>query len=405
MAGATTQTAGRANHKTVDRLDSRLECRPETSVTDASFTLIDSLAEIDPAAWQALAGAQPMLSYAFLHALHDSGCASSATGWAPRYLIMQRDGELIGAMPLYLKNHSRGEYVFDQGWAQAFERNGLPYYPKLLCAVPFTPVTGARLLVRDGADRPLLAQAAIQLAQQLQTSSLHILFPDEPDRAALSAAGFLLRESVQFHWENAGYADFDAFLASMKMEKRKKLRQDQRRVEQAGIRYEHLRGKAISADMLAFFYRCYVGTYRAHYAQPYLSLDFFERLLRDLPDSLLLIIALRGAQPVAAALNLIGGDTMYGRYWGSEEYLSGLHFETCYMQSIRYCIAHGLARFEGGAQGEHKMSRGLVPTPTWSAHWIADARYADAIADFLSRETAAISDYLDELAEHSPYRS
>jgi predicted N-acyltransferase len=374
-------------------------------VTDASFTLIDNLAEIDPAAWQALAGEQPMLSYAFLHALHDSGCASSATGWAPRYLIMQRDGELVGAMPLYLKNHSRGEYVFDQGWAQAFERNGLPYYPKLLCAVPFTPVTGPRLLVRDSADRPLLAQAAIQLAQQLETSSLHILFPDEADRAALSAAGFLLRESVQFHWENAGYADFDAFLASMKMEKRKKLRQDQRRVEQAGIRYEHLRGKAISADMLAFFYRCYVGTYRAHYAQPYLSLDFFERLLRDLPDSLLLIIALRGDQPVAAALNLIGGDTMYGRYWGSEEYLSGLHFETCYMQSIRYCIAHGLARFEGGAQGEHKMSRGLVPTPTWSAHWIADARYADAIADFLSRETAAISDYLDELAEHSPYRS
>ncbi|WP_348694460.1 GNAT family N-acetyltransferase [Duganella fentianensis] len=358
-----------------------------------------------PEAWQALAGEQPMLSHAFLHALHDSGCASEATGWAPRYLIMQRAGQLVGAMPLYLKSHSRGEYVFDHGWAQAFERNGMPYYPKLLGAIPFTPVTGPRLLVRDPADRPLLAQAAIALARQLDTSSLHILFPCEEDRAALSAAGFMLREGVQFHWENAGYADFDAFLASLKMDKRKKLRQDQRRVAQAGIHYQHLRGSAIDADMLAFFYRCYVGTYRAHYSRPYLTLEFFQRLLREQPDSLLLIIALRGEQPVAAALNLIGGDTMYGRYWGTEEYLSGLHFETCYMQSIAYCITHGLARFEGGAQGEHKISRGLVPTPTWSAHWIADARFADAIADFLARETDAINHYLDELGEHSPYRS
>ncbi len=371
----------------------------------AEFSLIDDLSAIAPEAWQALAGEQPMLSHAFLHALHDSGCASEATGWAPRYLIMQRAGQLVGAMPLYLKSHSRGEYVFDHGWAQAFERNGMPYYPKLLGAIPFTPVTGPRLLVRDPADRPLLAQAAIALARQLDTSSLHILFPCEEDRAALSAAGFMLREGVQFHWENAGYADFDAFLASLKMDKRKKLRQDQRRVAQAGIHYQHLRGSAIDADMLAFFYRCYVGTYRAHYSRPYLTLEFFQRLLREQPDSLLLIIALRGEQPVAAALNLIGGDTMYGRYWGTEEYLSGLHFETCYMQSIAYCITHGLARFEGGAQGEHKISRGLVPTPTWSAHWIADARFADAIADFLARETDAINHYLDELGEHSPYRS
>jgi len=370
----------------------------------AEFSLIDSLTEIAPADWQALAGEQPMLSHAFLHALHDSGCASADTGWAPRYLIMRRAGQLAGAMPLYLKSHSRGEYVFDHGWAQAFERNGMPYYPKLLGAIPFTPVTGPRLLVLDPADRTLLAQAAIALARQLGTSSLHILFPCEEDRAALSAAGFMLREGVQFHWENAGYADFEAFLASLKMDKRKKLRQDQRRVAQAGIHYQHLRGSAISANMLGFFYRCYVGTYRAHYSRPYLTLDFFERLLREQPDSLLLIIALRGEQPVAAALNLVGGDTVYGRYWGTEEYISGLHFETCYMQSIAYCIAHGLARFEGGAQGEHKISRGLIPTPTWSAHWIADARFADAIADFLARETDAIGHYLDELGEHSPYR-
>lgn len=295
--------------------------------------------------------------------------------------------------------------MFDHAWADAFHRNGIDYYPKLLSAVPFTPVTGSRLLAHTQEDRQLLARAALQVARQLDTSSLHILFPDEQDRQALAEAGFMLREGVQFHWENAGYADFDAFLSNMKMEKRKKLKQDRRRVLDAGIAFEHLAGGQITDEALRFFYSCYVSTYEAHYSKPYLSLKFFQRILHEQPDSLMIVLAKRGGQPVAAALNLVGGNIMYGRYWGTQEFVSGLHFETCYVQSIEYCIRHGIARFEGGAQGVHKMSRGLVPTPTWSAHWVADRRFADAIADFLAQETAAMDDYIDELAEHVPFKA
>ncbi|MYM37397.1 GNAT family N-acetyltransferase [Duganella sp. FT94W] len=368
------------------------------------FTIVDSLAEVDPAAWQALAGDNPTLSHTFLEALHATGCASAATGWSPRFLLMHRDDTLCGALPLYLKTHSRGEYVFDHSWADAFHRHGIPYYPKLLSAVPFTPVTGSRLLALTPADRALLARAALQVARQLETSSLHILFPEEADKQALQAEGYLLREGVQFHWENHGYADLDAFLATMKMEKRKKLRQDRRRVRDAGIDFTHLAGAAISDEALRFFYSCYVSTYEAHYSTPYLSLAFFQRLLADTPDSLMIVLAHRAGTPVAAALNLVGGNVMYGRYWGTTEFVSGLHFETCYVQSIEYCIRHRIDRFEGGAQGVHKMSRGLVPTPTWSAHWIADARFADAIGDFLEQETAAMNDYIDELSEHVPFK-
>jgi predicted N-acyltransferase len=373
-------------------------------VSEAEFSIIDSLESVDPAQWQALAGDNPTLAWSFLHALHETGCASTQTGWTPRYLVLYRAGVLRGAMPLYLKDHSRGEYVFDHAWADAFHRNGLDYYPKLLSAVPFTPVTGSRLLAATPEDRKLLAHAVLQVARQLETSSLHILFPDEQDRQALAAAGFMLREGVQFHWENPGYADFDAFLASFKMEKRKKIRQDRRRVLDAGIRFEHLAGRSITADVLQFFYQCYVATYEAHFSRPYLSLEFFERLREQSPDSLIIVLALRGDQPVAVALNLVGGNVMYGRYWGTTEFVSGLHFETCYVQSIDYCITHGIARFEGGAQGVHKMSRGLSPTPTWSAHWVADPRFASAIADFLAQETAAIGEYIDELAEHQPFK-
>jgi len=307
-------------------------------------------------------------------------------------------------MPLYLKHHSRGEYVFDHAWADAFHRNGIEYYPKLLSAVPFSPVTGSRLLARTPDDRALLARAVLQVAQQLETSSLHILFPDEQDRQALQAAGFMLREGVQFHWENPGYADFDAFLASFKMDKRKKIRQDRRRVVEAGITFRHLAGAAITQEVMAFFYRCYVSTYQAHGNKPYLSLAFFEQLREHMADNLMIVLAQRGDQPVAVALNLVGGGIMYGRYWGTTEFVSGLHFETCYVQAIEYCIAHGIARFEGGAQGVHKMSRGLSPTPTWSAHWVADPRFAAAIGDFLAQETAAIEEYIDELAEHVPFK-
>jgi predicted N-acyltransferase len=374
-------------------------------VAEAEFTIIDSLDGVAPEQWQALAGDNPTLAYAFLHALHETGCAAERTGWSPRYLVLHRDGVLCAAMPLYLKDHSRGEYVFDHAWADAFHRHGVPYYPKLLSAVPFTPVTGSRLLAHTQEDRALLARAALQVARQLGTSSLHILFPDQQDKQALAEAGFMLREGVQFHWENPGYADFDAFLASLKMEKRKKIRQDRRRVLEAGVRFEHLAGDAITPEVLRFFYSCYVSTYDAHFSKPYLSLRFFERLLAETPDSLMMVLARREGKPVAVALNLVGGGIMYGRYWGTREFISGLHFETCYVQSIDYCIRHGIARFEGGAQGVHKMSRGLVPTPTWSAHWVADRRFADAIADFLAQETAAMDDYIDELAEHVPFKA
>lgn len=373
-------------------------------MSEAEFSIINSLESVDAAQWQAIAGDNPTLAWPFLHALHETRCASTQTGWTPRYLVMHRDGALVAAMPLYLKGHSRGEYVFDHAWADAFHRNGIAYYPKLLSAVPFTPVTGSRLLARTQQDRQLLARAAVQVARQLETSSLHILFPDEQDRQALEAAGFMLREGIQFHWENPGYADFDAFLASFKMEKRKKIRQDRRRVLDAGVTFEHLAGSDITPDVLRFFYSCYVSTYQAHFSKPYLTLKFFERLMKEVPDSLMIVLARREGQPVAVALNLVGGNIMYGRYWGTQEFISGLHFETCYVQSIEYCIKHGIARFEGGAQGEHKMSRGLVPTPTWSAHWIADERFADAIADFLRQETAAINDYIDELGEHVPFK-
>lgn len=374
-------------------------------MSEPELTIVDTLDGIAPAAWQRLAGDNPSLSHTFLQALHASGCASAHTGWSPRFLLMHRDGVLCGAVPLYLKTHSRGEYVFDHSWADAFHRHGLPYYPKLLSAIPFTPVTGSRLLAHTAEDASLLARAALQVARQLETSSLHILFPDEASKQALEQAGYMLREGVQFHWENHGYADFDAFLATMKMEKRKKLRQDRRRVHEAGIRFEHLAGAAISDEVLRFFYDCYVSTYQAHYSKPYLTLAFFQRLLAQMPDNLMVVLARRGDTPVAVALNLVGGNVMYGRYWGSTEFVSGLHFETCYVQAIEYCIRHGIASFEGGAQGIHKMSRGLVPTPTWSAHWIADERFADAIADFLAQETAAMNDYIDELSEHAPFKN
>ena len=235
-------------------------------------------------------------------------------------------------------------------------------------------------------------------------SSLHLLFPSDTDMRALREAGFLVRESVQFHWRNAGHADFDAFLASMSHDKRKKIRQDRKKVAAAGLRHRWLRGDAIGADELDFFYQCYRATYFQHGNPPYLSADFFHRAHRDQPDAFVLILAERDGAPVAAALNLAGGDALYGRYWGATEYVPGLHFETCYMQAIAYCIAHGFARFEGGAQGEHKMARGLLPTPTWSAHWVADPRFADAIQRFLDEETTAVEGYLDELEAHTPFK-
>lgn len=371
---------------------------------DIRLQVLDSLSDVDPVRWDALAGDQPFLRHAFLSALHDTGCASPDTGWTPFYLALWRGDALAGAMPLYVKSHSRGEYVFDHLWADAFARHGLAYYPKLLSSVPFTPVTGPRLLAPRHEDRVRLARGAIALAGRLELSSLHVLFPAARDMEALREAGYLIRQGVQFHWENRGYADFDAFLAALNHDKRKKLRQDRKRVAAAGVTFRWLRGNEIDDGALRFFHGCYEETYRNHWSSPYLSLDFFRRAHRTLPDAFVLVLACRDGEPIAAALNMTDGATLYGRHWGTRVFVPGLHFETCYVQGIEYCLAHGIERFEGGAQGEHKMARGLLPTPTCSAHWIADGRFADAIADFLDREGAAMGDYREELAAHTPFK-
>ncbi len=384
--------------------DPKRESHPAADSDETRLSVIRTLADVDPPQWDALAGRQPFLSHAFLSALHDTGCAAPARGWAPYYLLLHRSGALAGAMPLYVKTHSRGEYVFDQGWAEAFERHGLDYYPKLLAAVPFTPVTGPRLLASTHGDRVLLARGAIELTRSLKLSSLHVLFPHAADQAALEEAGCLVRQGVQFHWEDTGYGDFDGFLAALAHDKRKKIRQDRKKVAAAGIGFRWLTGAAIDDAALSFFHACYVETYRNHWSSPYLTLDFFRRLRDQLPDALVLVLACRAGEPVAAALNMTDGATLYGRHWGAMAYVPGLHFETCYLQGIEYCLAHGLQHFEGGAQGEHKIARGLLPTPTRSAHWIADRRFADAIADFLQREGDAMAAYQVELEAHTPFR-
>ena len=369
-----------------------------------TFSLTRNLKDINADQWNALVGDHPLVRHEFLLALDQADCAVARTGWAPHYLLLHRNELLAGAMPLYVKYHSRGEYVFDTGWAHAFAQHGLEYYPKLLSAIPFTPVPGPRLLALTHADRVLLARQAIELTQQNQLSSLHILFPSNTDRQALQEAGFMFRESVQFHWKNQSYCSLDNFLASLQQQKRKKLNQDRKKAIQAGVSFRWLRGCEITEEILAFFYKCYCRTYMEHGNAPYLNHDFFSRLHDDMPQSLVLVLAEQHGEPIACALNIRSDSTLYGRYWGAIRFISGLHFETCYMQAIEYCIEHQISTFEGGAQGEHKLSRGMLPVKTYSAHWIRDARYADAIADFLARETPAIDSYVDELHEHSPFK-
>jgi predicted N-acyltransferase len=377
---------------------------PETlGRKQVAVRVVDSLADVKREEWQRLAGTNPFVSYDFLSLLESTGCVSPATGWAPRHLLLESDGRLVAAAPAYLKAHSRGEFVFDHGWAEAFSRHGLAYYPKMLMAVPFTPVTGSRLLAEDDASRTLLAQAAVSVARELKVSSLHVLFPDDRDRTVLESAGFLVRHQVQFHWTNNGYETFDAFLAAMAHDKRKKLKQDRKRVASAGLTFRWLQGTGITRSDIAFFYRCYAHTYKEHWSSPYLSLEFFEQLHDLQPEMMMLVLAERQGQPVACALNVVGEEALYGRYWGTTEFVSGLHFETCYMQSIEFCISSGLSTFEGGAQGEHKMARGLSPTRTYSAHWIADGRFAAAIEDFLGQETEAVGEYLETLNARQPF--
>jgi uncharacterized protein len=367
--------------------------------------IVDALAQIPAAQWDALTGDNPFLQHAFLHALETTGCASEDTGWTPQHVTLWEGRELRGAMPLYLKTHSYGEYVFDWSWAEAYHKHGLRYYPKLLSAVPFTPATGPRLLARTAAERRALVDAAFALAGSTRASSLHILLPPQEQASELEARGMMIRSSVQFHWENRGYSDFDAFLAGMNHDKRKKIKQERRRVHEAGIVFERLTGACVSDADIAFFTSCYNRTYRQHYSTPYLNRAFFDALVQTMPDNVLLVVGRRGGRRIAAALNVFSPAALYGRYWGATEFHSGLHFETCYYQAIEFCIERGIALFEGGAQGEHKLARGLLPVRTLSAHWLAHPQFANAVEHFLARETSGIGVYLDELNEHSPFRS
>ena len=362
--------------------------------------MVDSLAGVDAAEWNALAGSQPFVRHEFLSALIETGCAAARSGWAPRFLLLHRAGALVGAMPLFAKTHSYGEYVFDWAWADAHERHGIAYYPKLLSAIPFTPVRGARLL---GAEKKLLVEAALHLAREV--SSLHVLFPAKDELPLLLEQGMLLRRTVQFHWRNAGYADFDDFLGRLTRPRRKNIRQERRRVREAGVAISLLEGSAIERRHWEFFNRCYRNTYAEHRSSPYLSLDFFLRVGAALPQHFVMVLAERAARPIAAALLVKDETTLYGRYWGAVEHVPLLHFECCYYQAIEYAIARGLQTFEGGAQGEHKIFRGLLPVEAPSAHWLAHPRFARAVEDFLQREGAGITRYVDELCEHSPFRN
>ncbi|HSD34686.1 MAG TPA: GNAT family N-acetyltransferase [Alphaproteobacteria bacterium] len=372
--------------------------------------LASSIAAVPAAEWDACAGsANPFVSHAFLEALEASGSVGGQTGWRPAHLLLESaSGRLIGAVPLYLKSHSWGEYVFDQGWAEAWERAGGRYYPKLQAAVPFTPVPGPRLLAGAGADAPairaVLARALIAAAEQIGVSSLHVTFATREDIAALGAAGFLIRTGMQFHWENRGYSSFDDFLAALASRKRKAIRKERAAVGEAGVSLRALTGPEITGKHWDSFFRFYTSTSDRKWGSPYLTRAFFDLLGAAMGDKVVLIMAERNGRPIAGALNLKGADTLYGRNWGCSADVAFLHFEACYYQAIDYAIAHGLARVEAGAQGEHKIQRGYLPVETWSAHWIADAALRKAVADFLKREHAAMEREMAALVELSPYR-
>lgn len=382
--------------------------RPALENKNYRTRILSSLAEVGQAAWDALLATQaepnPFLSYAFLHALHASGSASVDSGWQPQFLSLWEGEQLCAAMPLYAKTHSYGEYVFDWAWADAYRRNGLEYYPKLLSAIPFTPVTGPRLLAIDEAARAALIHTlqSVQTANQL--SSTHILYPPLSEAKQLEAAGFLLRQGVQFHWQNAGYASFDQFLDTLEQKKRKNIRAERRKVQEAGIKLRQLTGHQASEADWRFFKRCYDQTYRAHHSSPYLNLDFFLRIASSMPQHLLLVIAERESAPIAASLLVYDQKALYGRYWGCIEQHACLHFETAYYQPLEFCIQHGIGAFEGGAQGEHKMARGFLPQQTWSAHWLAHPGFADAVERFLAQEGQGMAAYVDELNERNPFR-
>ncbi len=380
---------------------------------DYRTRILPNAAAIDASQWNRLAAAaagreraQPFLRHEFFDALERSGCVGPRTGWQVQHLLVQdRRGTPAAIVPLYRKWHSYGEYVFDWAWADAYLRAGRRYYPKWLAAVPFTPVPGVRIAAGDGAARRAAIDALLAHVRSSSLSSLHVLFPLAEEALLMREAGLMLRHGVQFHWRNDGYADFDAFLATLAQPKRKKIRSERRRVADAGVRIRRLRGTQIRDADWDFFVRCYEATYAAHLSSAYLNREFFARIGETLPEHLLLVVAERDAAPIASALFVHDDERLYGRYWGTIEPVPLLHFELCYYQAIEIAIDMRLRVIEGGAQGEHKLARGFEAVPTASAHWLAEPAFADAVERFLAREGGAMGLYLDELRERSPYRS
>ncbi|MET4697866.1 putative N-acyltransferase [Constrictibacter sp. MBR-5] len=371
---------------------------------------IQRMADVSAADWDACAGADnPFVGHAFLSALEESGSADAEAGWLPQHLIVHdAAGGIVGCAPLYVKSHSYGEYVFDHGWADAWERAGGEYYPKLLCGVPFSPVPGPRLLVRPGPDAARIEQALgaamVEVGRQIGASSVHINFLPEDQWRRLGEMGLLQRTGQQFHWENRGYESFDGFLESLNSRKRKAIRKERREVVDAGVTLRALSGGEIEKRHWDAFWRFYRNTSDRKWGQAYLTRDFFSRIAETMADKIVLVVAEAGNQIVAGALNLRGTDTLYGRNWGCSAHYPFLHFEACYYQAIDYAIRHGLKRVEAGAQGQHKIQRGYLPVPTYSAHWIEDSRFRRAVADFLERERAAVAAGIEELTEFSPFR-
>lgn len=371
--------------------------------------IADSLSAITRAEWDALANPpdkpfDPFLSWDFLEALEQTQCACAEEGWTPLHLIARADGgEAVGAMPLYAKTHSQGEYVFDHAWADALHRAGGRYYPKMLGGVPFTPATGRRVLTADPVIEGALVRAAISLSQRAQASSLHVIFVEPEQAKRLEANGLMLRTGLQYHWSNADYATFADFTAALSSGKRKNIRKE-RAGAQAGLTIRRLSGADIKPADWDFFFRCYMNTGSRKWGSPYLNRDFFALIGERMADRIVLFVAYDDGAPIASALNFLGGDTLFGRYWGRVAHRDFLHFELCYYQAIELAIELGLKRVEAGAQGQHKLARGYAPTPTYSAHWIEHRGLSDAVGRYLREETPAMIEEIEALDEHTPFK-
>ena len=413
---------------------------------DYVIRVLDSPLQVDAAAWDRLLFAQsaptPFMRHAFLSALHTNGCATTATGWTPRFFLLERQGQLVAACAIYIKSHSQGEFVFDFGWARAYHQHGLNYHPKAVCAVPFIPVPGSRLLAASDRDRTLLVKHLLDWVEAERLTGLHGLFASNEDVLAFQGAGMLPRHTVQFHWSNTqpGYTCFDDFLANLSQEKRKKIRQERRKVAEAGVTFKVLQGSDITPADWDFFYHCYERTYLEHGNPPYFNRAFYASMAADMPEDWVLFIAEQNGQAIASSLLAINASSIrargenssipcanpdtpdsadkasktntrlvdrvaYGRYWGALKRVDCLHFEACYYQPLQWCIEHGYHRFEGGAQGEHKLARALLPVTTTSMHWLAHPEFFNAVDQFLANERAGIADYMSDLQAHSPFKA